>query len=502
MKLPVRTSGSALAVVATAVFLLPGPAGNRLTAQSAVHPLAEAPSYGDLAPAVEFARAMLETMRTERGTPGLSAAVGVDGQVVWAEGFGWADVENRVPVAQGTKFRIGSVSKPLTAAAMGILIDEGRLDLDAPVQQYVPSFPEKPWPVTSRMVAGHLAGIRHYAGDDEFLSTRMYGSVAEGLEIFADDDLLFEPGERFRYSSYGWNLLSAVVEGASGEEFLPYMDARVFEPLGMTSTVADHADSIIPHRTRFYEVADDGRVYNSPFVDNSYKWAGGGFLSTPSDLVRFGLAHLDGDLLRPETIEMMWTSQRTTAGEQTGNGVGWFLDELPDGDRTVSHGGGSIGGVTYLLLLPEVGAVAALTANTSQGVGLHRASYLLTEAFLDPASVATLPDAAIAANWAGRWSCEASRDGDTVANAGLQLVERAGRIAGLGGWEILLDDEENVMTEVTVAWSDPEFSRLTVVVVDDHGNPTRITLDDAGASGGGTWFDGNRGELSCTHQAP
>ena len=502
MRLPGRPSGSALGAVATAVFLLLGPGGNWLLAQSAVHPLAEAPSYGDLAPAVEYARAILETMRTERGTPGLSAAVGVDGQVVWAEGFGWADVENRVPVTEDTKFRVGSVSKPLTAAAMGILIDEGRLDLDAPVQQYVPSFPEKPWPVTSRMVAGHLAGIRHYAGDDEFLSTRMYGSVGEGLEIFADDDLLFEPGDRFSYSSYGWNLLSAVVEGASGEEFLPYMDARVFDPLGMTSTVADHTDSIIPHRTRFYEVAEDGRVYNSPFVDNSYKWAGGGFLSTPSDLVRFGMAHLDGDLLRPETIEMLWTSQRTTAGEETGNGIGWFLETKPDGTQTVSHGGGSIGGVTYLLLLPGDDAVAALTANTSQKVGVHRAAYLLAEAFLDPASVAAIPDAAIAASWAGSWSCEASRGGNPVAKAGLQLVERAGRIAGLGGWEILLEDEENVMTEVTVAWSDPESSRLSIVAVDDRGNPTHITFDDSGASTAGSWFDGNRGELSCTHEAP
>ena len=501
MRLLERSTHSILAAVAVAALLLLSPSGNRLLAQSAVHPLAEAPSYGDLAPAVEYARAILETMRTERGVPGLSAAVGADGRVVWAEGFGWADVENQVPATEDTRFRVGSVSKPLTAAAMGILIDEGKLDLDAPVQQYVPSFPEKPWLVTSRMVAGHLAGIRHYDGD-EFLSTRKYETVAEGLEIFADDDLLFEPGERFRYSSYGWNLLSAVVEGASGEAFLPYMDARVFDPLGMTSTVADHTDSIISHRTRFYEVGGDGRVYNSPFVDNSYKWAGGGFLSTPSDLVRFGLAHLDGGLLRPETIEMMWTSQRTTAGEETGNGVGWFLGELPDGGRTVSHGGGSIGGVTYLLLLPGNGAVAALTANTSQGVGVHRAAYLLTEAFLDPASVATLPDPAIAASWAGTWSCDVSHDGNIAAKAGLQLAERAGRIAGLGGWEILLEDVENVMSEVTVAWSDPESARLRLVTVDDRGNPTQITLNGSGASATGSWFDGNRGELSCTHQAP
>jgi CubicO group peptidase (beta-lactamase class C family) len=501
MKHPVRALDTAVAAIATAVFLIPGAAGDRLVAQSAVHPLAEAPSYGDLAPAVEYARAILETMRTERGTPGLSAAVGADGRLVWAEGFGWADVENAVPATEDTRFRIGSVSKPLTAAAMGILIDEGELDLDAPVQQYVPSFPEKPWPVTSRVVAGHLAGIRHYDGE-EFLSTRRYGSVAEGLEIFAADDLLFEPGARFRYSSYGWNLLSAVVEGASGEDFLRFMDARVFDPLGMTSTVADHTDSIIPHRTRFYEVANDGRVYNSPFVDNSYKWAGGGFLSTPSDLVRFGLAHLDGQLLRPETIEMMWTSQRTTAGEETDNGVGWFLETKPDGRQTVSHGGGSIGGVTYLLLLPGDGAVAALTANTSQGVGLHRAAYLLIEAFLEPSSVVTLPDPAVAATWAGSWSCDVSYGGTPSAQAELHLVERGGRIAGFGGWEILRDDEEDVMTEISVAWSDPETSRLGLVTVDDHGNPTHITLNDSGASATGTWFDGNGGELSCTHEAP
>ncbi|MGW8283054.1 MAG: serine hydrolase domain-containing protein, partial [Gemmatimonadota bacterium] len=181
------------------------PGATRAYAQSAVHPLAEAPSYGELAPAVEYARAILEMMRTERGVPGLSAAVGIDGRIVFAEGFGWADLENRSPATAATKFRIGSVSKPLTAAAIGILVERGKLDLDTAVQAYVPDFPDKRWPVTSRLVAGHLAGIRHYDGE-EFLSTRRYETVSEGLEIFADDPLLFEPGERFQYSSYGWNL--------------------------------------------------------------------------------------------------------------------------------------------------------------------------------------------------------------------------------------------------------------------------------------------------------
>ena len=496
MRVPTRAPRTRIGLTILPM-LLAGPSAVPLSGQTSSHPPAEAPTYGEFAPAVEYARAMLEAMRVERGTPGLSAAVGIGGRLAFAEGFGWADLENRVPVDADTKFRIGSVSKPLTAAALGLLVERGQLDLDAPVQQYVPSFPEKRWPVTSRLVAGHLAGIRHYDGE-EFLSREHYDSVQDGLEIFASDSLRSEPGARYSYSSYGWNLLSAVVEGASGEEFLPFMDREVFERLGMFDTVADQVDSIIPGRTRFYEIADDGRIYNSPYVDNSYKWAGGGFLSTPSDLVRFGIAHLEGGLLRQATLDEMWTTQRTTSGEETGNGIGWFLETKPGGRRTVSHGGGSIGGVTYLLLLPDEGIAAALTANTSQGVGLHRAAYLLAEAFRDPASVVVAPDPSLAGAWAGRWHCDASRDGDPVATAGFDLAERGGRVAGLGDWKILLDERDDVLTRVQVAWSDPEEGRLALVTVDDRGNPTWIELRGRGDEAAGRWFDGNGGAISCT----
>lgn len=487
-------------IFALAALLVGGGAGPAV-AQEALQRAAEAPTMGATASAVEYARALLEAMRIERGVPGLSAALGIDGRIVFAEGFGWADLENRVPVTADTKFRIGSVSKPLTAAAMGLLVERGQLNLDAEIQEYVPTFPLKRWPITSRMVAGHLAGIRHYDGE-EFLSREHYDTVIDGLAIFADDSLLFEPGARYRYSSYGWNLLSAVVEGASGEDFLAFMDGEVFEPLGMMSTVADQVDSIIPHRTRFYEVANDGRVYNSPFVDNSYKWAGGGFLSTPSDLVRFGMAHLDGSLLGEETLTELWTSQRTADGDETDNGVGWFLGTTADGTPAISHGGGSIGGVTYLLLLPQEGVVAALTANTSQGVGLHRAAFLLAEAFRAPASVVSDPNPVIAAKWAGDWMCDVlGSDSDPVARAELGLVERAGRIGGFGTWSILVE-EPPVETEVTVAWSDPESGRLALVIVDDRGNPTRVELAGDGNEASGTWFDEHRGELTCRREAP
>lgn len=316
------------------------------------------------AQAVVQARALAQQWLTERGWPGVSVAVGVDGEIVWSEGFGYADIENRVAVWPETKFRVGSVSKPLTAAALALLVEQGKLDLDAPVQRYVPSFPDKGKPVTSRLVAGHLAGIRHYRGA-EFALAKRYNAVTDSLEIFKDDPLLFDPGARYSYSSYGWNLLSAVVEGASGEKFLDYMNTSVFRRLGLRHTLADENDVLVPHRVRFYQRDSSGVLHNAPYVDNSYKWAGGGFLSTTEDLVRFASAHLQPGSFKAETLKLLFTSQRTTAGEETGYGIGWRVRTDDKGRRTRSHSGGSVGGTTMLLMYPDSGVVVAMAVNLS-----------------------------------------------------------------------------------------------------------------------------------------
>ena len=315
--------------------------------------------------AFEAGRAVLDSLRLAAGIPGLSIAVGIDGDVVWAEGFGLADLENRVPVTPLTKFRIGSVSKAVTSVAVGQLVESGALDLDVPVQTYVPRFPEKRWPITTRLVAGHLAGIRHYRGA-EFESARHYATVAGGLTIFADDSLLFEPGTRWSYSSYGWNLVSAVVEGASSQPFLAYMRREVFERAGLSDMVADQVDSLVMFRTRYYQKAGDGAVLNAPYVDNSYKWAGGGFLSTPGELVELAFALFDEELIERETLETLWARQRTRDGEETEYGIGWYVSEDAAGRRMVGHGGGSVGGTTLFWLWPEQELVVALTANLSE----------------------------------------------------------------------------------------------------------------------------------------
>src|SRR5947199_10080109 len=210
---------------------------------------------------------MLVCERLATRIPGVQVAVAVNGKLVWSEGFGYADAARKRPVTRETQFRIGSVSKPLTATAVALLYEQGKLDLDAPVQRYVPSFPDKGYPISTRQLTGHVAGIRHYK-DQEFFLNRRFATVLDGLTIFQDDSLLFPPGTKFFYSTYGWNLISAVVQGAAGQDFLSYMGRNVFRPLGMTHPAADRADSLIPNRTRFYERGADGGFVVAPPVDD------------------------------------------------------------------------------------------------------------------------------------------------------------------------------------------------------------------------------------------
>ena len=154
--------------------------------------------------AINKSRALIKSFMELSGAPGIAVSVGIKNQIVWSEGFGFADLEQSVPVQPAiTRFRIGSVSKPFTTVAVSQLFEQGKLDLDAPVQKYVPEFPKKKkGEITTRLLTGHLAGIRHYRAF-EFYSKRYFPTVIEGLDIFEDDTLLFVPGTRYSYSSYG-----------------------------------------------------------------------------------------------------------------------------------------------------------------------------------------------------------------------------------------------------------------------------------------------------------
>ena len=345
------------------------------------------PKWAD---AVEQGRQLARAGIVEQNLPALSVAVGAGGEIVWAEGFGWADLATRVPLAPGIRFRIGHASKAVTSAAVGLLLEKGRLRLDDEIQTYVPAFPRKEWPVTLRQLMGHVAGVRHYEDELDFMPTAHCERASEGLQLFANDPLRFEPGTQYGYSTFGWILVSAAVEAAAGEPFSTFMRTQIFKPLAMTDTTFDSAIAAVADRATFYYegfVGDprSGQEQETK-IDYSCFAGAGAILSTPSDLVRFGNAvssrlrqgfHLrqgyggqvgaQGGTLQPDTVTKLQKPQVLTSGEETAYGLGWMLETVQLGGaptRLAGHASRTVrGGSTSFLTFPERGIVVAVTTN-------------------------------------------------------------------------------------------------------------------------------------------
>ena len=385
-------------VSVTATPLHPNPANVPTVAHSA-------PSSKS-AGAVKKARQIALAHLREENLPGLSVAIGIDGDMVWAEGFGFADLRTSVPVTPDHRFRIGTASTALTSAAAGLLLENGRLKLDDEIQTYVPAFPKKQWPVTLRQLMGHTAGVIPDGGRGGPLSREHCERPVEALQYFAENPLLFQPGTQYRYSSSGWILVSAAVEAAAGQPFLTFLREQIFGPLGMRDTVADPGpdpaevegedfplfilirelihdpgatrdatldatkkpvpDRVTPYFTRFASDPKYG-LHVMRLLDYSCYAGASVFLSTPSDLVRFGMAINSGKLLQPATVELLQTSQRLASGEQTGYGLGWYRKTVKlagKPTRVIGHDGDSLGGmVASLMTVPEYGMVVAVTSN-------------------------------------------------------------------------------------------------------------------------------------------
>ena len=341
--------------------------------------------------AVEQARQHVRAEVIAQHMPGLSVAVGAGGEIVWAEGFGWADVEKRSSITPASRFRIGHASKPLTSAAVGLLLEQGRLELDDEIQTHVPGFPRKPWSVTLRQLMGHVSGVRHYRNPEYKTANQHCERASDGLQTFADDPLRFEPGTQYGYSTYGWVLVSAAVEAVAGESFFTFMRTKVFEPLGMRHTTVDSAPEPVPDRVTFYRGRSPGGSASglglADPVDYSCFAGGGAFLSTPSDLVRFGMAVNKGALLHRDTVKLLQRTQMLTSGQETEYGLGWMLYSVPiSGNTTPAAGHVSLtlfGSSTAFLTFPAHDLVVAVMANISSR-HLRLLAYKIATTFAQP----------------------------------------------------------------------------------------------------------------------
>src|SRR5262245_50676336 len=313
--------------------------------------------------AIPHARKILQAYVTTTQVPALQIAVGIDDKVVWSEGFGTATL--------ATRFRIASVSKLLTGTLTAKLADHGELDLDRPIGEYVPGLPAAWHDITARMLAHHTSGLQHYDTVERALDTTFYPTTRDGLARFLDMPLKFPPGTDEQYSTYAYTVLALAIEQATGKPFLDVMQEEILTPLGMVHTGPDLRSSPAPDMAAFFDLTESGAIVASPEVDLSGKWAGGGYVSTAEDLVRFGLAHVNQGVLSTEAIAMVSQRQKLPSGEMTKEGFGWGPRVDWDG-REMLWGDGSIPGARCgLLVYPKDGLVIAVLTNL-RGLALER----------------------------------------------------------------------------------------------------------------------------------
>lgn len=307
----------------------------------------------------ERSQAFVETLRGEWGAPAVSAAVAVDGEVVFAGATGRGDQKGTSADA-GTRFRIASVSKPVTGVLMLRLAEEGLLDLDAPVHRYLPGLPENAREITSRQLLAHTSGIRHYERGETSHKTEHYESPLAALQGVLSDPLGFEPGTAHGYTTYGYTLLQAVAEAVTGVGFEEALRTFVFDPAGMDRTSLDRVGDEGSRATGFQRGATG--VEPVPPDDVSFKYAGGGMASTPSDLVRLCAAIDRGELLERGSRETLLTPSYPELDDS--QSLGFAVErEITTGLLRLWHPGRGNGFEAYLVCYPEERVAAAVATN-------------------------------------------------------------------------------------------------------------------------------------------
>ena len=318
----------------------------------------------------------LRTAALQAGVVSMSAAIATRGELRWAGSYGWADIESRALASPSTRYRTGSVAKPITAIAMMRLVDRGLLDLDTPLGTSIAELPEESRRITPRQLAAHVSGIRHYAlmeilsSSVGFNGPKHYASVAEGLGTFIGDRLRFVPGTNFLYSTWGYSLLSRKLELAAGSTFPQLLQTLVFEPCAMQDTAID---GIAPMKARasFYQ-AESGSYSLADPMDTSNRIAGGGLVSTPSDLVRLANCAEKDSFLSSAARKTMWTPVVLADGQanEQNYALGWRIDTSTrlfgkdEPTAIIHHGGQQEGGASFLVIAPTLGVSVAVMTNS------------------------------------------------------------------------------------------------------------------------------------------
>ncbi|MEM9075678.1 MAG: serine hydrolase domain-containing protein [Bacteroidota bacterium] len=310
--------------------------------------------------------AVFGNLVTESKVPGMSVTVFKKGEKILEKGYGHSSLEKENSInTEDTIFRIASISKCITGLALGKMVEEGLMDWDTSFYEYVPDYPKKKYDFTIRQLASHTAGIRGYQGK-EFALNQAYG-IKDSIHIFKDDPLVFEPGKGYLYNSYDFVLLSLAMQEAGKMPFENYVEKKVLVPIGMLkTTIPEKKDpklglESLRSTAEFYTKTSTG-FKNAVKVNNFYKLAGGGYLSTSNEIAKLGQAILEGELLKKETYDQLFTPQQIK-GVSTYYGLGFQVSQDAKGRRFVGHVGNSVGAYSNLFVYPEEQVVVSILTN-------------------------------------------------------------------------------------------------------------------------------------------
>lgn len=352
--------------------------------------------------AITKARFLIQEHQKQTNIPGLQVAVMIDGEMIWSEAMGYADLENSIPATIDTKFRTASIAKPLTSIALGKMLEDSLISLDQTVGDLLPGYPNYAHEIIVRQLAGSISGIRHYNDEDPKYRTEHYESVEDALEIFKNDPLDFKPGTEYGYSSYGWVLLSALMENASGQAFENIMKDS-WKSLEASSTSFDtpkHADNRI---SKFYVKGSGEERDLAPDENRSFMYAGGGYLSTAEDLVKIGNQFINHEYLAKSTVDTLTKSLQLSTGEPTYYGLGWELGSSKINTEVWYHNGSMPTARTHWILMPGEEIVMAYLTNTGEHVFFNDAeAHSIAKIFLD-AKRAQSKDTSNSPDLIGEW---------------------------------------------------------------------------------------------------
>ncbi|MFK8054832.1 MAG: serine hydrolase domain-containing protein [Saprospiraceae bacterium] len=311
----------------------------------------------------DAAQAFLDEAINNGQCIGIAAGILKGDDILWSGKTGMADLEKSIPYTAQTVGRTASIAKPMTALAILQLVEQGKLNLDDKVAVHLPEFKGgAKEAITVRHVLQHSAGFRGYGNNKERNNVVEYPTFSAAMQIFINDDLLFTPGKGYSYTTFGYTVLGALIEKASGTSYEDYLRTHVWEPAGMVNTSVERFGAPTPGRANIYHQKKPGKIKAVEFANHSDRIPGGGVQSTVEDLLHFGHAVMNNTLLSAESLAVMIADSGLKT-EDNGYGMGWYI--YADNSEVFGHNGEQLGCSAFLLLAPKRNIVIAVMSNTS-----------------------------------------------------------------------------------------------------------------------------------------